>query len=106
MVKQGDIIKISFDPTMGHEQRGWRPALVVSNDTFNTHTNMKIVCPITNSNSQFPLHVPLDSRTQTTGVVLCEHARSLDLNARQHHVIEQIPLDLLESVLTIVRNEF
>jgi mRNA interferase MazF len=106
MVKQGDIIKISFDPTMGHEQRGWRPALVVSNDTFNTRTNMKIICPITNTKNQFPLHVPLDSRTKTTGVILCEHVQSVDVNARPHRVVEQIPSDLLENVLTIVRNEF
>lgn len=106
MVKQGDIIIIDLNPTAGHEQQGRRPALVVSNDTFNERTNMKIICPITNTNNQFPLHVPLDDRTQTTGVVLCEHVRSLDLNARAHRVVERIPADLLENVLTIVRNEF
>lgn len=106
MVKQGDIVTIDLNPTAGHEQRGHRPALVVSNDTFNKHTNMKIICPITRTNNRFPLHVPLDDRTKTTGVVLCEHVRSLDLNARTHRVVERIPTDLLENVLTIVRNEF
>ena len=103
MVKQGQIIRINFSPQSGHEQRGTRPALVVSNDFFNEKTNMIIVCPITNTNNKFPLHVPLDERTVTTGVVLCEHIRSMDIQARGYTVIEELPADLLEKVLEIVQ---
>ncbi len=103
MVKQGQIIRINFSPQSGHEQRGTRPALVVSNDFFNEKTNMTIVCPITNTNNKFPLHVPLDERTVTTGVVLCEHIRSMDIQARGYTVIEELPADLLEKVLEIVQ---
>lgn len=106
MVKQGQIIKINFNPQAGHEQRGCRPALVVSNDFFNQKTNMTIVCPITNTNNRFPLHVPLDERTVTTGVVLCEHVRSLDVQARGYTVVEEIPLDLLEKVLEVIQAQF
>lgn len=103
MVKQGQIIRINFSPQSGHEQRGTRPALVVSNDFFNEKTNMTIVCPITNTDNKFPLHVPLDERTATTGVVLCEHIRSMDIQARGYTVIEELPADLLEKVLEIVQ---
>ena len=103
MVKQGQIIRINFSPQSGHEQRGTRPALVVSNDFFNEKTNMTIVCPITNTDNRFPLHVPLDGRTVTTGVVLCEHIRSMDIQARGYTVIEELPADLLEKVLEIVQ---
>ena len=103
MVKQGQIIRINFNPQSGHEQRGTRPALVVSNDFFNEKNNMTIVCPITNTNNKFPLHVPLDERTKTTGVVLCEHIRSLDIKARGYSVVEEIPLDLLEKVLDVIQ---
>ena len=106
MVKQGQIIRINFNPQSGHEQRGTRPALVVSNDFFNEKTNMTIVCPITNTDNKFPLHVPLDARTTTTGVVLCEHIRSMDIHARGYTVIEEIPADLLEKVLEIVQAQF
>lgn len=54
MVKQGDIIKINLDPRAGHEQAGYRPAVVVSNNFFNKVTNMTIVCPITNTNKEYP----------------------------------------------------
>ena len=105
MVKQGAIIKINFDPQKGHEQAGYRPAVIVSNDFFNQKTNLTIVCPITNTNNRFPLHVPLDDRTQTTGVILCEHIKSVDLEARPYSVIEHLPKDLLDKVLNIISAE-
>lgn len=106
MVNQGDIIKVNFNPQKGHEQAGYRPAVVVSNDVFNQKTNMTIVCPITNTNNKYPLHVPLDNRTTTTGVVLCEHVRTLDLNSRPNIFVEKLPDDLLEKVIDIVSAEF
>ena len=102
MVKQGDIIKVNFNPQMGHEQAGYRPALVISNNFFNLKTNLTIACPITNTNNHFPLHIPLDDRTKTTGVILCEHVKALDLNARNYSVVEQLPKDLLEKVIEVV----
>ena len=105
MVKQGDIIKVNFNPQMGHEQAGYRPALVVSNDIFQTQTRLAIVCPITNTDNKFPLHVSLDSRTKTTGVVLCEHIRTLDLNSRPYIFIERIPDDILDKIIDIISAE-
>lgn len=105
MVKQGDIIKVNFNPQAGHEQAGYRPAVVISNDFFNQKTNLAIVCPITNTNNLFPLHIPLDSRTQTTGVILCEHLKALDLNARPCKTVEQLPKDILMNVIDIVFSE-
>ncbi|WP_313346788.1 type II toxin-antitoxin system PemK/MazF family toxin [Sedimentibacter sp.] len=102
MVRQGDIIKLDFNPQSGHEQAGYRPAVVVSNDFFNSKVNMTIVCPITNTQRPFPLHIPLDDRTKTTGVVLCEHIKSLDLNSRTYKRIERVPDDILEEIIATV----
>ena len=81
------------------------PAVVVSNDFFNQKTNLAIICPITNTNNKFPLHIPLDNRTQTTGVILCEHVKALDLNARPHTVVEQLPKEILTNVINVVFSE-
>ena len=105
MVKQGDIIKLNFNPQSGHEQAGFRPAVVISNDFFNEKVNMTIVCPITNTNRSFPLHIPLDDRSKTTGVVLCEHVKSIDLEARSYHSVERIPQDLLDEIIATVFSE-
>lgn len=102
MVKQGDIIRVNLNPNKGHEQAGYRPAIVISNNFFNRITNLAIICPITNTNNQFPLHISLDDRTNTTGVVLCEHVRTLDLKARNYAFIESIPKDILNKVIDIV----
>ena len=102
MVKQGDIIKVDLDPQAGHEQPGYRPAIVISNDVFNKKTNLTIVCPITNTNNRFPLHIPLDERTETMGVILCEHIKALDLNARGYRVVEPLPEDILSKVIDVV----
>jgi len=105
VVKQGQIIKINFDPRAGHEQAGYRPAVVVSNNFFNKNCSMTLVCPITNTRNKYPLHVPLDDRTVTTGVILCEQIRALDLSARPYVEIEMLPGDLLETVVHILEAE-
>ena len=105
MVKQGDIIKLDFSPQMGHEQAGYRPAVVVSNDFFNTRTSLVLVCPITNTNRPFPLHVPLDERTDTTGVILCEQVKAVDLECRRYRVVEKLPDDLLDEIVSVIFSE-
>ena len=102
MVKQGDIIKISFNPQSGHEQAGYRPAVVVSNDYFNNVTKLAMVCPITNSPNEFPLHIKLDDRTQTTGSIMCQHLRTLDVNSRGFILVEKLPDELLHKVIDVV----
>lgn len=105
MVKQGDIVKVNFNPQHGHEQAGYRPALIISNDIFNEQTKLAIVCPITNTDNNFPLHISLDERTTTTGVILCEHVRTLDLNARPNRFVEKLPDDILERVIDTISAE-
>lgn len=99
---QGDIITLEFNPQAGHEQKGRRPALVVSNNTFNNFTKIAMVCPITNTNRGFPLHVPLDERTKTNGVIMCEQVKSLDINARNAIYQEKVPADIMEEVIDII----
>jgi mRNA interferase MazF len=102
MVKQGCIIWLNFDPQTGHEQKGRRPALVVSNEVFNNFSTFAIVCPITNTKKKYPFHVRLDERTKTIGVILCDQSRTLDINARNYEFIENLPRDILLEVIDIL----
>ena len=102
MVNQGNIILVDFDPQLGHEQKGRRPALVISNELFNKYSEMAIVCPITNTDKNHPLHLKLDKRTKTKGVILCDQIKTMDINTRKFKFLEDIPSDLLENVLDIV----
>lgn len=97
--EQGDIVLVDFNPQAGHEQMGRRPALVVSNTQYHKYTNLLLVCPITNTDRPFPLHVHLDDNSKTTGVVMCEQLRSLDPEARNAVKIEKAPPDILREAL-------
>ena len=102
MVKQGDIIWLDFSPQAGHEQKGWRPALVLSNDSLNRFSKFTLACPITNTDKGHPFHVKLDNRTKSTGVILCDQARMSDIKARRYEYIERVPDDILLEVLDIL----
>ena len=100
--EQGDIIYMDFDPQSGHEQKGRRPALVVSNNLFNRISSLTMVCPITHTDRGHPLHVRLDSRTKTAGVVLCDQVRMLDAASRRASYEEKAPADIVAEVVDII----
>ncbi len=100
--EQGDIVLLDFSPQTGHEQMGRRPAFVASNSDFHALTNLAIVCPITNTDRSFPLHIPLANRTSTSGVIMCEQAKSLDLAARRATFVERAPRDVTVEVVDVL----
>lgn len=100
--RQGDVIAITFDPQAGHEQKGRRPALVVSKDLFNSSTGLAIVCPITNTDRGFPFHVPMPKTSKLTGFVMVEQVKSVDFKARRVKRIEPRNDELLSEVLAIL----
>ena len=99
---QGDIIMMDFDPQKGHEQRGRRPALIVSNNTYNQHCKLSIVCPITSTDIKHAFHVPIDNNAEIAGVILCDQVRSMDVIARNAEYVSFISDDLLDKVIDLV----
>ena len=88
----GDIVRLDLDPSRGHEQTKRRYAVVVSNDWYNAHCNLTMICPITSTDNGYPLHVDLgeqrvyaqDSDADAVhGFVQVEQLKALDLNARR-----------------------
>ena len=78
----GDLIWTEFDPTLGREQAGRRPALVVSSAAFTENSGFAIVCPITSRVRPFPTSVVLPPGLPITGEILTSHIRSIDTLAR------------------------
>lgn len=101
--KQGDIIFIDFDPQAGHEQAGHRPALVVSNYDFNEATKLAIVCPITNTLHDKPYRQRLPKGLKTTGMILCEQVKSLDIHKRKAYFHDEAPNEVLHEVLEKIK---
>ena len=100
--QKGDFITVTFDPQSGHEQKGRRPALVVSNTLFNQQTGLSIVCPLTNTDRGYPFHVAVTEDPHVTGFVMVEQVKSIDYRARQAKTIGRASDDLLDEVLSIL----
>ncbi len=78
----GDLIWTDFDPRVGREQSGRRPALVVSPSAFWHASGFLIVCPITSRVRPFGTSVVLPPGLPITGEILASHVRSIDSVAR------------------------
>ncbi len=100
--EKGDFVILTFDPQSGHEQKGRRPALVISNRLFNSHTGLAVVCPITNTDRTFPFHVPVPTKSALTGFIMVEQVKSVDFTSRNIQFVERAPQLVLERVLDIL----
>jgi mRNA interferase MazF len=100
--QKGDFVALNFDPQSGHEQKGRRPALVVSNTLFNQRTGLAIVCPLTNTDRRFPFHVAIPADAGMTGFVMVEQVKSIDFLARKVVRIGKASDPLLEEVLSLL----
>jgi mRNA interferase MazF len=100
--EKGDFITLSFDPQSGHEQKGRRPALVISNFLFNKATGLAIVCPITNTNRNIPFHLPIPDASSLTGFVMAEQVKSVDYNARKAKFVGKAMAQFVKDVIAVV----
>jgi mRNA interferase MazF len=98
----GDLIKIDFDPQAGHEQAGWRPALVISEAAYNAHSNLALICSVRNQAKGYPFEVPLPKGCALQGVVLADHVKSADLKARGAKHVGAAPKEVLDTVRAYV----
>lgn len=101
-LQRGDIFHVDLNPIMGREQSGSRYVPIVSMQASNV-LGTQFVCPITQG-GDFPRRTGFavsmsGSGTITQGVVLCNQARMLDLQARKARFIERAPNFIVNEVL-------
>ena len=78
----GDVIWIDLDPTVGHEQSGRRPAVVVSPQSYNAVSGLCVICPVTSRERGYPFEVVLPEDANVRGVVLADQVRSISWQKR------------------------
>jgi mRNA interferase ChpB len=103
-VKRGDIYMVTLNPSLGHEQQGHRPVLIISPTAFNLATKLPVVLPITNGGNfarKIGFAVEIEG-IETTGYVRCDQPRVLDVVERKGRKIDTLPDDLLTDVLAKV----
>ncbi|HZR19429.1 MAG TPA: endoribonuclease MazF [Verrucomicrobiae bacterium] len=95
---RGEVVWLEFDPRTGHEQAGRRPAMVLSPALYNARSSLAIVCPITRQQKGYPFETPIPEALPIGGVVLADHARSVDWKARRAERICRIPDEVIAEV--------
>jgi mRNA interferase MazF len=94
----GDIAWVEFDPALGTEQAGRRPALILSDQSYHDASSRAVVCPITRKARIWPFEVPLPDTLKTRGVVLVDQVRTIDRSQRLFGIIESAPEEVLREV--------
>lgn len=94
----GHIIKIDMNPVAGHEQGGWRPAVVLSPSLYNGKTGLVVAVPVTNRTKGYPFEVPLPGQLKTTGFVLADHIKNFAWRARRAKYVEVAPVEVLTAI--------
>ena len=101
--ERGDIVWLDFTPQSGHEQRGRRPAVVISPFSYNSKTNLALFCPITSQVKGYPYEVPITSEMKIHGVILSDQLKSLDWKARNAECIDRLDESIMDELIAKAR---
>lgn len=88
-IRRGDIFYADLNPVVGSEQGGFRPVLVIQNNTGNEHSPTVIVAAVTSKpKTKLPTYVSLKNRKglERDSVVLLEQIRTLDKKRLENYV--------------------
>lgn len=77
-LRRGDVYLCSFDPTVGHEIKKTRPALVIQNDVGNRYSPLTIVAAVTSSVSPVPYPVEVVMEPTTANGLVVRSSIRLD----------------------------
>ncbi len=108
-VRQGNVLKINFNPQRGHEQAGYRPAIVVSNRILNDKVPLVFLCPVTHTKRNNPFHYELNGYGFVDGFVMCDQLKTMDLSAREYVVVgtlsERDTSEILNRIEMLIEKE-
>ena len=96
--ERGDIVWLNFNPQSGHEQKGKRPAVVISPKEYNQKTGLGLFCPITSKIKNYPFEVSMKNQ-KITGVVLSDQIKSLDWNTRSIEFITKETPEIVDEII-------
>ena len=98
----GEVVWADFDPIVGHEQSGLRPALVISPFRYNSRSSLLIVCPITRTASEWPFFVKIINGEGVSGFVIVDQIRSIDAESRVRKIKGRVTGDTLREVRRVL----
>ena len=96
--ERGDIVWLNFNPQSGHEQKGKRPAVVLSPKEYNEKVGLGLFCPITSKKKNYPFEVEISCK-KIDGVVLTDQIKSFDWRTREIEFISKVPSEKIEEII-------
>jgi mRNA interferase MazF len=96
--ERGDIVWLNFNPQSGHEQKGKRPAVVISPKVYNEKTGLGLFCPITSKSKNYPFEVKIINK-KIGGVILSDQIKSLNWKSRDIEFITKITAEEVNEVI-------
>jgi mRNA interferase MazF len=100
--KRGDLVWLDFEPQIGKEQTGRRPAVVISNTKYNKIVGLAMFCPITTKKKGYPFEVLLPTELSISGVVLSDQLKCLDWKSRHAEYIGKLDDLTLEKITSLI----
>ena len=89
-MKQGEIWHAELSPTIGSEQSGFRPVVVISGNLLNEHAPICIICPLTSKVKNYHGNIILSpndtNKLKQFSEILTLHVRSIS----KHRLKEKI----------------
>jgi len=95
----GDLVWLNFTPHAGREQAGKRPGLVLSPRAYNEKVGLMLACTITTKSTGYVFEVKLPADSPVQGVILSDHVKSVDWQARSATVAGRATDETIADVL-------
>ena len=95
---RGSLVWLLFSPQAGSEQAGRRPGIVLTTIAYHQRSRLAIVCPITSRERGWSTEVKLPPGLPIEGVVLVDHVRSVDREARKLEIVGMAPPEVLDEI--------
>jgi mRNA interferase MazF len=101
--RRGDFVWFDFDPRLGHEQAGRRPALVLSPEAYNRASRRILVCPVTSQVKGYPFEARITDASHVRGVVLADQVQNVEWTRGRVDFIEESNSELMNDVRAKLR---
>ena len=100
--EKGDLVWLDFDPQTGHEQKGRRPAICISQKKYKQKIGLALFCPITSHIKGYPFEIVLENHS-INGCILSDQIKNLDYRQINCDFIEKATEEEIDSVVDNIK---
>ena len=94
---RGDIVWFNFDPSKGSEQKGNRPAVILTPLNYNSF-GLCYCMPITSKIKGYHIEVLLKKNQKTSGAILTNQMLAIDWKVRKVNFVEKLDIQSLSEI--------